>query len=168
MDADRYRRASQFYLAYSGVGDRHEALEALDGAVTGWEPVVFETEDELDASRSLRVVEEYAAGGRFCITNGGFDFGAAHDRNLPYQAAAHGLPHEEALKAVTLSPARILGVVDPLGSLEAGKDATLLITNDDPLEVTTQVEAAFIDGRPVDLTNRQTRLYEKYRQKYAP
>ena len=113
----------------------------------------------------------HAAGVRFCIANGGSDFDAAHERNLPYQAgqaAAHGLPREEALRAVTLYPAQILGVAARLGSLEVGKDATLIVTSGDPLEVTTQVEAAYIDGRPVDLSNRQTRLYEKYRQKYAP
>ena len=113
----------------------------------------------------------HAAGVRFCIANEGSDFDAAHDRNLPYQAgqaAAHGLPREEALRAISLYPAQILGVADRLGSLEAGKDATFIVTSGDPLEVMTQVEAAFIDGRPVDLSNRQTRLYEKYKRKYAP
>ena len=112
-----------------------------------------------------------AAGVRFCIANDGSDFEAAHERNLPYQAAqaaAHGLPRDEALRAVTLYPAQILGVADRLGSLEVGKDATLIVTTGDPLEITTQVEAAYIDGRPVDLSNRQTRLYDKYKRKYAP
>ncbi len=112
-----------------------------------------------------------AAGVRFCVANDGSDFEAAHDRNLPYQAAqaaAHGLPRDEALKAVTLYPAQILGVGDRLGSLEVGKDATLIVTTGDPLEIMTQVEGAYIDGRPVDLANRQTRLYDKYKSKYAP
>ncbi len=110
------------------------------------------------------------AGVRFCIANEGTDFDAAHDRNLPYQAAqaaAYGLPKDEALKAVTLYPARILGVADRLGSLEVGKEATLFVTDGDPLEITTHVEAAYIAGRPVDLSNKQTRLYDKYRQKYG-
>ena len=108
-----------------------------------------------------------AAGVRFCIANDGSDFEAAHDRNLPYQAAqaaAHGLPRDEALKAVTLYPAQILGVGDRLGSLEVGKDATLIVTSGDPLEIMTQVEAAYIDGRPVDLSNRRRGCYEKYKQ----
>lgn len=112
-----------------------------------------------------------AAGVRFCIANEGAAFDAAHDRNLPYQAAqaaAHGLPREEALKAVTLYPAQILGVGDRLGSLEVGKEATLFITDGDPLEIMTHVEAAYVAGRPVDLANKQTRLYDKYRQKYGP
>ncbi len=81
-------------------------------------------------------------------------------------ASAFGLPREEALKAITLYPAQLLGVGDQLGSLEAGKAATLIVTNGDPLDFPTQVEAAYIDGRKIDLTNRQTRLRDKYREKY--
>ena len=65
-----------------------------------------------------------------------------------------------------LYPAQLLGVGDRLGSLEAGKAATLLVTNGDPLDFPTQIEAAYIDGRKIDLTNRQTRLRDKYREKY--
>lgn len=110
-----------------------------------------------------------AAGVRFCIADDGTDFDAPHERNLPYQAAqaaAHGLPKNEALASVTLYPAQILGVADRLGSLEPGKDATLIVTNGDPLEIMTQVEMAFIGGRAVDLSNRQTRLRDKYQQKF--
>ncbi len=110
-----------------------------------------------------------AAGVRFCIATDGTSFEAPHDRNLPYQAgmaAAFGLPKAEALKAITLYPAQILGVSTRLGSLEVGKDATLIVTNGDPLEILTNVEMAYIEGRKIDLTNRQTRLYDKYRQKY--
>jgi imidazolonepropionase-like amidohydrolase len=76
------------------------------------------------------------------------------------------LPKEEALKGVTLYPAQILGVADRLGTLETGKAATLIVTNGDPLDLPTQVEAAYIDGRKIDLSNRQTRLRDKYREKY--
>jgi imidazolonepropionase-like amidohydrolase len=95
---------------------------------------------------------------------------AAHQRNLPYEAAmaaAYGLPKEEALKAITLYPAQILGVDDRVGSLEVGKDATLIVTNGDPLEITTDVELAFIRGGRIDLTSRHTKLYEKYKEKYG-
>jgi imidazolonepropionase-like amidohydrolase len=108
-----------------------------------------------------------AAGVRFAISVSEND---THlQRNLPYQAAmaaAFGLPKEEALKSVTLYPAQILGVGDRLGSLEVGKDATLIVTTGDPLEIETNVEMAYIQGRPIDLSNRQIRLYEKYKQKY--
>ncbi len=107
-----------------------------------------------------------AAAIRFCIANGG---GSWNERNLPYQAAtavAYGLPRDEALRAITLSPAEILGVADRLGSLAEGRDATLIVTNGDPLETTTQVERAYIQGRAVDLLDRQKVLYVKYRVKY--
>ncbi|MBI5474638.1 MAG: amidohydrolase family protein [Ignavibacteriae bacterium] len=106
------------------------------------------------------------AGIRFAIVSGEE---AAHERNLPYQAAqaaAYGLPKDEALKAITLYPARIFGVDDRIGSLEVGKDATLIITTGDPLEIVCNVEMEFIQGRKIDLSSKHTQLYEKYREKY--
>jgi imidazolonepropionase-like amidohydrolase len=94
---------------------------------------------------------------------------APHERNLPYQAAtaaAYGLPPDEALKAITLYPAQIFGVADRVGSLETGKDATLIVTTGDPLDIRSQVEMEFIEGRKIDLSSRHTILYEKYREKY--
>ena len=111
----------------------------------------------------------YEAGVPFCIATRGGSFDAAHIRNLPYHAAmasSFGLPKEEALRAVTIYPAQILGVGDRVGSLEAGKDATLIVTDGDPLEITTNVEMEFIRGRQVDLTSRHTMLYDKYKKKY--
>lgn len=106
----------------------------------------------------------HAAGVRFAI--GAFD--TSNVRNLPYQAAcaaAHGLPKEEALRSITLSVAEILGVADRYGSLAAGKSATLIITDGDPLEIPTQVEAMWIDGARVDLSSRHTQLFEKYSER---
>lgn len=112
-----------------------------------------------------------AAGVRFCIANDGADaeLGTQADRNLPYQAgkaAAYGLPPAEALKAITLYPAQLLGVGGELGSIETGKRATLIVTDGDPLEIPTRVEQAYIDGARIDLSNRHIRLYEKYQKKY--
>ncbi len=107
----------------------------------------------------------YRAGVKFCIASGS----ASGLRNLPYhaaKAAAYGLPRDEALKAITLYPAQILGVADRVGSLEKGKDATLIVTDGDPLEITTRVSELFIQGRRVDLANKHQRLYDKYRQRY--
>ena len=70
------------------------------------------------------------------------------------------------MQALTLFPAQILGVEDRVGSLETGKDATLIVTDGDPLEIVTRVEMEFIQGRRIDLSSRHTRLYEKYRRKY--
>jgi imidazolonepropionase-like amidohydrolase len=115
----------------------------------------------------------HEAGIEFAIAYGGGGPTSTHftsnERNLPYEAGkavAHGLPQAEALKAITLYPARILGVDDRLGSLEVGKDATLIVTTGDPLDIRTQVERAFIEGRSVDLSSRHTQLYEKYQKKY--
>ena len=111
----------------------------------------------------------HEAGVRFCIATNARASEASNERSLPYEAAmsaAFGLPRDEAVKAVTLYPAQILGVGDQLGSLEPGKAATLMVTNGDPLDFPTQVEAAYIDGRKIDLTNRQTRLRDKYRERY--
>lgn len=91
---------------------------------------------------------------------------AENTRNLPFHAAmacAFGLPHAEALRAVTLYPARILGVEAELGSLEVGKLADVVVTDGDLLEIATHVEAVFIDGVQASLENRQTELYERYR-----
>lgn len=108
------------------------------------------------------------AGVQFCITGSG-RFGGSNVRNLPYHAAmaaAFGLPPDVALKSITSYPAEILGVADRVGSLEVGKDATLFVCDGDPLETATQVEAAYIQGRRVDLNDRHKSLWKKYRAKY--
>ena len=89
-------------------------------------------------------------------------------RNLPHHAgvaAAFGLPREEALRAITLTPARLLGLERELGSLAAGKIADVVVTDGDLLEASTRVLQVFIDGESVELSNRQTELYEYYRER---
>lgn len=108
----------------------------------------------------------FAAGVKFAIFGDG---GASNERNLPYHAAmasAYGLPKDVALKAITMFPAEIFGVADRIGSLDVGKDATLIVTTGDPLEITTNVEMEFIQGKKIDLTSRHTQLFEKYKVKY--
>ena len=126
-------------------------------------------EDPYDASYA-NPGKLYAAGVRFCIANdGSAEMGTMSDRNLPYQAAkaaAYGLPPAEALKSVTLYPAQLLGVAAELGSIEVDKRATVIVTTGDPLEITTQVEQAYIDGARIDLSSRHTRLRDKYEKKY--
>lgn len=92
-------------------------------------------------------------------------FGAQFARNLPYQAGQSvnfGLPADVALKSVTLNAAEILGVASLTGSIEPGKLADLIVTDGDPLEIRTQVKMMFIEGRPIDLESKHTRLYRKY------
>ena len=105
---------------------------------------------------------------KFCIS-GTAASRSSNARNLPYHAGtavAYGLPHDEALKAITLYPAEILGVADRVGSLHPGTDATLMVTTGDPLETISNVVSAWIQGRGVDLDSRHKRLYRKYREKY--
>lgn len=82
---------------------------------------------------------------------------------LAGNAVAHGLPYEAALAALTINPARILGVDDRLGSLEPGKIADIVVWDGDPLEVSSRPVAVFIDGRAMSMENRQTRLRDRYR-----
>lgn len=105
--------------------------------------------------------EAYKAGVKFAFGT----FNNEFVRNLPYQAATavgFGLPYDEALKAVTINAAEIWGVADKVGSVEKGKVADLIVTDGDPLEIQTQVKHLYIKGNETALTNKQTRLYEKY------
>jgi imidazolonepropionase-like amidohydrolase len=91
-------------------------------------------------------------------------------RNLGFQAGhavGYGLPYEKAVQAVTLNAAKIMGIDDRFGSIEAGKSATLFLSNGDALDMKNcAVEQAFIDGRAIDLNNKQKVLYEMYKAKY--
>jgi imidazolonepropionase-like amidohydrolase len=89
-------------------------------------------------------------------------------RNVAFHAAmaaAFGLPQEEAVRAITLGAAEVLGVDEELGSLEPGKIADLVITKGNLLEVTVPARYVFIDGVQVDLENRQSRFYKKYKER---
>ena len=86
-------------------------------------------------------------------------------RNLPYAAGfavAWGLPYDEALRAITLTPAEIFGVADRLGSLDVGKLGNVVVANGDPLDVKTDVKHVFVNGAEVPLTNKQIRLRDEY------
>ena len=86
-------------------------------------------------------------------------------RNLPFNAgfaAAYGMGKEEALKAITIVPAEIFGIADKAGSIEAGKNATLFVTDGDPFETKTQVQHVFINGWKVPMDSRHIRLYDEF------
>ena len=109
-----------------------------------------------------------AAGVKVAIANPGGTFAVAMERNLPYEAGeavAWGLDADEALRMITLYPAQILGVDDRLGSLDVGKDATFIVTDGDPLDIRTRVLRAFVLGREIELSTRQTELNEKYSER---
>ena len=91
---------------------------------------------------------------------------SAHNvRNLPDAAGfatAFGLPYDEALKAITINAAEVWGVADQLGSLDVGKTANVVVANGDPLDVKTDVKQVFIQGRAIQMTDRQTQLRDEY------
>lgn len=92
-------------------------------------------------------------------------------RNLSYNAgtaANYGLTKEQALEAITLSAAKILGIDDKTGSLEVGKDANIVVSDGDILDMkSSTVTNALIQGRQVSLDNKQKQLYERYKYKYS-
>lgn len=99
------------------------------------------------------------------------DDGNSRYRNLPFNAgtaASYGLSKEEALSAVTLNAANILGIADKTGSIETGKDANIVVSEGDILDMRTNIiTQAFIQGRQIDLNNKQKQLAEKYEKKYG-
>ena len=92
-------------------------------------------------------------------------------RNLAFNAgtaAAYGLTKEEALQSITLNAAKILGIDDRTGTIEEGKDANIVISEGDIMDMRTSIMAAvFIQGRKVSLENKQTQLYNRYMTKYG-
>jgi imidazolonepropionase-like amidohydrolase len=110
-----------------------------------------------------------AAGIKVAIASDGSTFAATLERNLPYAAAhavSYGMTWDQGLRSITLTPAQILGVADRLGSLEPGKDASFLVSDGDPLDVRSEIVAAYLNGQPLDLSSKHTRLRDKFEGKY--
>ena len=126
-------------------------------------------DDDVDQSFRLPAVL-HQAGIPFCFSYEG-DMENPGARNLPFSAGtavAYGLPAEQAVFAMTGGAARILGIDERLGTLAAGKDATLIVSRGDLLDMRTNaLTSAFIEGRQLDLRNRQQGLAEKYRTRYG-
>ena len=114
-----------------------------------------------------RAAAFHEAGIRFCF---GYN-SRTNARNLGFTAGtavAYGLPYEQAVRAVTLATAEILGIDETTGSLEVGKDATLFVSEGDAFDMRTQILShAFIQGRNLDLYGRQQALFDRYRDKYG-
>jgi imidazolonepropionase-like amidohydrolase len=168
LDAIEFAEQQKLKLIIAGGKDAWKCADVLakKGVPVILGPVLAlpnETFDPYDGPYAC-AAKLHAAGVKFCIQTAG----AANVRNLPYEAAtavAYGLPAEEGLRAVTTSPAEILGVADRLGSLSVGKIGDVIITDGDPLQVTTNVVGVFINGNPIELTSKQTKLYERYKKR---
>jgi imidazolonepropionase-like amidohydrolase len=153
------------------VGARESAHAASQLAEAGI-PVILEEVTELPSRQDQPYDQAYstpaaleAAGVKYCITVGG----SWQVRNLPLEAGhatGFGLTSDQALRAITLSPAEILGIADELGSIEVGKRATIVVSKGDIMDTLGhRVSHMWIDGRPVNLDNHHKELWRKYRQK---
>ncbi len=137
--------------------------------------VILGKTHELPASDDADIDQEFKAptllkkaGVLFCLSIPG---GFWQERNLAFNAgsaAAYGLSKEEALSAITSNTAKILGVDALIGSLEKGKEASLIVSSGDVLDMkTSNIEYAFISGRLIDLNNKQKELNAKFNKKYG-
>lgn len=100
----------------------------------------------------------------------GITYGSQAYANLPFaagQTVAYGMSKEQALQAITLNNARILGIADRTGSIEAGKDANIVVSTGDILDMAgNNVELAYISGRSISLDNKHKQLYRRFEAKY--
>jgi imidazolonepropionase-like amidohydrolase len=105
------------------------------------------------------------AGVQVVITGGG-DVSRYNARNIKYEAGnavAYGMAYDDALRAVTLTPAELFGLSDRIGSLQTGREANVVVWSGDPFEFSTQAEHVFIRGREVKEPSRQDLLIERYK-----
>ena len=165
-------------------GQREKLRIAIFGGADAWRlapelaaakvPVILDTALDLPARADDPYDARYAAAGVLAkagvevALNDGAGNSAETARNLIQDAAVSagfGLPRDAAVAAMTLVPAKILGVDARVGSIEPGKDATLIVTDGDILDLRSHVVAAYVDGRALDLTDKQKRLYERYKNR---
>ena len=125
----------------------------------------YEDEDVQQPYKTPGILQK--AGVLYCISIGAF----WQERNLMFEAgtaATYGLTKEEALQAITINPAKILKLDGQIGSLEKGKEASLIVSTGDVLDMkTSTIEQAYIGGRRIDLSNKQKALSEKFMKKYG-
>jgi imidazolonepropionase-like amidohydrolase len=131
-------------------------------------PVILGSVLTLPSREDMFHAAAYQAAGELAQAGIKFAFATGDNTNVrlvPYNAAisvAWGLPHEEAIKALTINAADILGVADRMGSIEPGKDANLLVSKGDPLEIRTTISHVVIAGKDVDLDNKHQALFERF------
>ena len=163
--AIRFATDNKLKLVIAGGAEAWRCVDALkknDVAVLiGVELLPTREGDPYDAAYA-NAATLHRNGVRFAIVTDD----AAYSRNLPFEAAmahAFGLPRDAAIRAITLSPAEILGVSATHGSIEPGKAATLIVANGDILDHRTSITSVVIDGRETSLDNRHQRLYDRYK-----
>ena len=160
------RLAREFKLRLVLAGAQ-EAWEIAGAIAAAGVPVLVEPLDNIPSYDALGVRYENAA----ALSRAGvkvvlLENDTHNARNLRQQAGnavSYGLTWDQALRAVTLSPAEVFGVADRYGSLEAGKVANVVVWTGDPFEFSTGVDAVIIRGRQIPLRSRQTELLDRYR-----
>jgi len=172
-DAVQWAKDEGLRLVIWGGGD---AWRMADDLATAQIPVVVESPMDLPRREDEPYDTAFANAGKLAragvtvlFNDGGED--PSNARHLPHDVATavtFGFPREKAVAAMTLEPAKLLGVGDRLGSLEPGKDATFILTDGDILDLRSRVVGAYLDGRALDLTDKQKRLYERYRNRPTP
>lgn len=169
-------RASDL-LAAMRLGDEFKLKLILMGAADGWMvaddlakhnvAVVVKPLTDIPTFDGLGATLENAARlAKAGVTVAISSFDTHNARNLRQEtgnAISYGLDRDTALKAVTLVPAELWGVADRVGSLEAGKDADVVVWSGDPFELMTRAEHVFIRGREVPQDTRQRELLNRYR-----
>jgi imidazolonepropionase-like amidohydrolase len=145
-----------------------DVLKQNNIAVILAQPHSLPTMQDDDVAQPYKTAAELQkAGVLFCLSNEGF----WQQRNLMFEAgtaSAYGLSKEEALSAITLNTAKILGIDKTTGSLEPGKDANIAVSTGDILDMrSNNITHAFIQGREVSLDNKQKQLFERYKYKYG-
>ena len=168
-DAITWATAEGLRLVIRGGSD---AIHVADRLVAERVPVILTS--TMDAPERAhegydaayrRAADLHRAGVKFAISG---ESSALYTDRLGYEAGvavAFGLPEEEAIRAVTINAAELLGLDDRIGSLEPGKQATLLITTGTPIDMTSDIEQAYIQGRQLDMNDIQKHFFEKYMTK---
>jgi len=160
------------------IAKEYKLKLVLAGAAEGWEiareiaaagvPALVQPLDNIPSYDALGIRYENAA----LLAKAGvkvalMETDTHNARNLRQQAGnavSYGMTWDQALRAVTLSTAEILGVADRYGSLEAGKVANVVVWSGDPFEFSTGIEHVLIRGKEIPLKSRQTELFERYRR----
>ncbi|MEX2284595.1 MAG: amidohydrolase family protein [Gemmatimonadota bacterium] len=164
LNALRLAREANIRVILQGVAEGHLVAREIAQANA---PVVINPLTNLPGFESLAITFEnaarlHAAGVNIALAT----FDSHNSRNLKQiagNAVSHGMPHEAALRAVTLGPAQLWGIADRYGSIEPGKDADLVIWSGDPFELSTTVDRVFIRGVEMPKETRQTELLMRYR-----
>ena len=165
LSAIRVAREFNLRLIMSGAAEGWMVARELAAANV---PVITDPMGNIPRMEALGITLENAARLHAAGVNvvfGSFDsHNARNIKQLAGNAVSYGMPHDAALRAVTINPARLWGIADRYGTLEAGKDADVVVWSGDPFELTTTVDHVFINGREVSKETRQRMLFDRYRR----